>query len=118
MRSESELDRALEDAGGLGASYPAEAAGCSIHVCTRVIEVGMIEHIECFKPKSHRQSFVQRETAAQRRVDIEELRPNECVSSQGAISSRSVYRELRWIQGVWVESQVAHGMSVKIRVVT
>jgi hypothetical protein len=61
---ESELDRTLKDAGSLGAGDSAEAAGSPVHVCTWVVEVGMIEHVESLKSQSHRQSFMQREAAA------------------------------------------------------
>jgi hypothetical protein len=51
---ERELDRTLKDASSLGAGDSAEAAGSPVHVCTWVVEVGMIEHVECLKSQGHR----------------------------------------------------------------
>ena len=54
MRLERELDSTLKDASSLGASDSTEAAGSAVHICSWIIEVGVIEHIEGLKPKSHR----------------------------------------------------------------
>ena len=51
---ERELDRTLKDAGSLGASDSAKAAGSPVHVCTWVVEVGMIEYVESLKSQGPR----------------------------------------------------------------
>lgn len=50
---ERELERALEDTGRLRACDSSEAAGSAVHVCAGIVEVGVVEHVECLKPKRH-----------------------------------------------------------------
>src|SRR5579863_5104666 len=85
---EDELHRALEDAGVIGAGDRGKGAGARIdRGVAGILEVWVVQSIECLNPEIQLRSFRDREEPADFCIQVDVLRPTEGVSSQIAVGA-------------------------------